>query len=204
MKCNACTAPCCKDVVYLTPREFRYFLAKKNPLISRRLVASASLKPARISKAPGRMDYKHRPLACIRYPLAVRHLENAVLFVLHFKCLQVSTLPTGPAPVSGEKLEAIGISKEEYSHMMVANLLLDAEIGRVWKSFTLKERNKMRRFEARRKEATPATEVIMDVLSTGNYVQVVQACETLLETQPNLSYDKILQNPPAFFSHDTI
>jgi|SRR5271157_915830 len=197
MNCAGCPAPCCQETVYLTPREYE-FLRKKQPTLQCTQVGELHMMDACPFLKEGRCAiYKRRPLACIRFPLAVKPLDNAVVLLLHHTCPQVAYLPrTGQSLPPGE-LAKLGITQEEYRTMLVANLILEAEIGRVWKDFTLKERNKMRIIEAKQKKAYAKPDVVVAVIPQEEYTNAVQSFADLLEEHPEMSYEEIIMHPVA-------
>ncbi len=191
MNCAGCPAPCCRDVLYLTPQEFER-LRKKNSTLKFSQIGDIFI----LSPCPFLVDnrckiYTDRPLACIRYPLNVQYRQNSVLLVLHFKCPQVPKPSAGDLILTAGDLERMGISKEEYHRMLVTNLILDAEMGRAWKKFTLKDRNKMRIFEAKTKQPNPGRDAIVVAIPLEDYSNLVQSVEKILLKNPTAAYSQV-------------
>jgi Fe-S-cluster containining protein len=191
MNCAGCSAPCCRDVLYLTPREFER-LRKKNPSLKYAHIGDIFiLTPCPFLVENQCTIYTNRPLACVRYPLNVQFRENSVLLILHFKCPQVPKPHDGDQVVSIPELERMGIYLTEYHQMLVANLILDAEMGYAWKNFTLKERNKMRIFEAKTKQPNSSGDAIIVAISLEAYSDLVQIVEDFLLKNPNCSISQV-------------
>jgi len=193
MNCASCPAPCCRNVLYLTPREFEQLRKKKPALKYTRIGDVTILTPCPFLVENRCAIYADRPLACVRYPLNVQYREKSVVIVLHFKCPPVPKLAGGDQMLAPVELERMGISQGEYRKMFVTNLILDAEIGRVWKNFTLKERNKMRIFEAKTKQPNPGADAVIAVMPLETYADLVQTVEDLLDADPGAPYESIAQ-----------
>jgi Fe-S-cluster containining protein len=191
MNCTGCPAPCCRDVVYLTPREFKTLCGKTSSLKCTQIGEVTILSPCPFLVDNRCTIYADRPLACQRYPLTVQYREKSVLLVLHFKCPQVPKPGNGDQVLATGDLERMGISPAERRQMLVTNLLLDAEIGRAWKKFTLKERNKMRIFEAKTKQPNPGADAILMVIPLEQYANLVQAVEEILEKDSKSPYVRL-------------
>ncbi len=191
MNCAGCPAPCCRGVVYLTPREAETLRQKTSSLKCTQIGEVTILGPCPFLVDNHCTIYTDRPLACQRYPLTVQYREKSVLLVLHFMCPQIPKLGNGDQVLATGDLERMGISPAERRQMLVANLLLDAEIGRAWKKFTLKERNKMRIFEAKSKQPSPGADAILMVIPLEQYANLVQVVEKILVEHPNTTYARL-------------
>ncbi len=191
MNCAGCLAPCCRDVVYLAPREFDKLRKKQAALKYTQIGDIFILTPCPFLVENMCTIYADRPLACVRYPLTVQYREKSVFMLLHFKCPRVPK-PSGEDQfLSLDNLARIGITQAEYHQMLVANLILDAEMSRAWKKFTLKDRNKMRIFEAKTKQPNPGGNVILVAISLDFYSDLVQTVENFLLQNPNYSISQV-------------
>lgn len=203
MNCSDCSAPCCRDVLYLTSREYNR-LHKKNATFKFTQIGDIFILNPCPFLADNRCTiYEDRPLACKRYPLNVQFREKAVLLVLHFKCPQIPQSASGEQLLSRGDLERTGITLEEYQQMLLANLILDAEMGFAWRNFTLKERNKMRIFEVKTTQTNPGRDTIIVAIPIEEYSNLVQTVEDILIKNPNSSYSQVSQQvskllPPNF------